>query len=311
MTSCYSFPSALCTQLSAIPYIETGGTPKQVFDLYLPLDVGPRPLVIYVHGGGFDRGFRCNVFNTAKKRNRIAKLLHFGIAFASIDYRLVKKNGESKGISKCYNDVKACIKHIRDHASTYNIQPDNIALWGESAGAGLCMLVGFRQTEFPFINALVVEKPQATYDLTRWGPEVFDGALTLDQCFEILTEPRVQMLFGNDSLNSGTYASETELPSAPTNRHKVDILSFMGLTDPPIWVENTNDASFKLIPPVLPTEMNHLNHHLFHSKKLVDQASLKGLSECYYRIPHLDFYHTSGDGYAAFEFFLKDKLLPP
>ena len=38
-----------------VPYV-TGGGPEQRLDLYVPTDRHGEPLVIYVHGGGFEHG---------------------------------------------------------------------------------------------------------------------------------------------------------------------------------------------------------------------------------------------------------------
>jgi acetyl esterase/lipase len=39
-------------------------------------------------------------------------------------------------------DVKAAIRYLRAHADTYGIDPDHVAVWGQSAGAYLAAMAG-------------------------------------------------------------------------------------------------------------------------------------------------------------------------
>ena len=61
-----------------------------------------------------------------------------GFAWLSISYRLVNN---SSGIAsmlflgQAVDDVKKAIAHIKTNAAEYHIDPDRIALIGESAGA--------------------------------------------------------------------------------------------------------------------------------------------------------------------------------
>ncbi len=91
-----------------------------------------RPCVVYVIGGGFSFA--------AKERNlydryEIAKA---GYVVASVQYHVI-----STGIySDAVKDVKAAIRYMRANAKEYGIDPENIAVWGESAGGYLTAMVG-------------------------------------------------------------------------------------------------------------------------------------------------------------------------
>lgn len=295
---CPTITGVAHTHYPAEPYI-FDGNPEHTFDLYVPTGFsGKRPLVVFIHGGGFDRGNKCGIVNT--KSGKIKQLLEDGIAFATINYHLLK-SGNTDGINICYEDCKTFIKYIRDNALSYNLKENKFAFWGESAGAGLSMLMGLRHAQFPFVKAIVAVKSQASYDLTKWESDVFSGTVTVNDCFNILTTGRVRMLFGNNSLTPGNYAIQTALPLAPTNRNKVDMLDLLSTGDPPLWIENNNTMT-------IPNTPDKLNHHLFHSKALVDRADDEAV-EHYFKLPNLAGYGSSVGLYGNFIEFLKDKLI--
>ena len=63
------------------------------------------------------------------------RVLNDGIAFVSIDYRL---SGEAAFPAQIY-DVKGAIRFLRAHADEYGIDPNRIAVAGNSAGGHLAM----------------------------------------------------------------------------------------------------------------------------------------------------------------------------
>jgi acetyl esterase/lipase len=126
-----SFGSAPAATEADVAYGST--SPEQVLDIWLPDDAtGPAPLVIYVHGGAFKVGDKAMV------GNKVQPLLDAGYAVASVNYRL---SGEATFPAGA-QDVKAAVRWLRANASTYNLDPDRFAAWGESAGGNLVALLG-------------------------------------------------------------------------------------------------------------------------------------------------------------------------
>lgn len=108
-------------------------SPGQHLDLWLPdAPTAPVPLVVFVHGGGWYYGSRDMV------APKVGPLLTAGFAVASIDYRL---SGEAP-FPAAVDDARAAVGHLRRHAAEAGIDPDRIALWGESAGANIACVVG-------------------------------------------------------------------------------------------------------------------------------------------------------------------------
>ena len=115
---------------SDIPYC--AGQDKQKFDLYTPINsllnthTTPYPLVIYIHGGGWHKG---------DKRNSLldyygSSLTAAGFAVASVNYRLAPKYHYPTQ----NNDVACAIDTIAKLASSYDIDTNNVILFGDSAG---------------------------------------------------------------------------------------------------------------------------------------------------------------------------------
>lgn len=108
-------------------------------DLYSPADrshSGPRPLVVWIHGGGWSRGDSRTSGAFANFPAVLASLAARGFVVASVNYRL---SGEAR-FPAAIQDVKAAIGFLRRNAARYSIDPDKILLWGGSAGGQLAAL---------------------------------------------------------------------------------------------------------------------------------------------------------------------------
>lgn len=139
-----------------------------VVDLYLPEVAGPRPLAMYVHGGGWRQGiqyrppFRPRLFDE-------------GIAVASITYRL----SPEAPFPACLHDCRAMLRWLRAHAESYNIDPQRIALWGISAGGHLVSLMAMTAEEEPS----EIEQPWADHPATTVGVVDWCGPTDLVRTF--------------------------------------------------------------------------------------------------------------------------------
>jgi acetyl esterase/lipase len=102
-------------------------------DLYIPAGAGPFPVLINVHGGYWRRGSR-DTF-----RYWGPYLAQRGYAGFTISYRLTRP-GE-KTYPGTVHDVRAAVQFIRGTAVDFRLDPNRLALWGNSAGAQLAALV--------------------------------------------------------------------------------------------------------------------------------------------------------------------------
>ncbi|MEJ2151260.1 MAG: alpha/beta hydrolase [Chloroflexota bacterium] len=112
-------------------YARMGGR-ALALDLYWHPGAGrPEPLVVWIHGGAWMMGDKSWVPPTLP-------LLAEGFAMASIDYRLSQEAIFPAQIEDC----KAAIRWLRANAARYNLDPDRVGAWGESAGGHLAALLG-------------------------------------------------------------------------------------------------------------------------------------------------------------------------
>ena len=119
--------------ITNLPYV-TGGGPQQQIDLYVPTNGNGRPLVVYVHGGGWEHGDKAG--DSVNPNN--LQWLWKGYAMASINYRLAPSALWPAQIQDC----KAAIRWLKARAHEYGYDPNRIAVVGESAGGHLAAMLG-------------------------------------------------------------------------------------------------------------------------------------------------------------------------
>lgn len=96
----------------------------------------PYPTIVFVHGGGFAGGNSSNGSAIYTARGPL-QALERGYAVALVDYRC---GNEAKYPAPVY-DIKAAIRYLRANASTYQLDTERFAIWGESAGGHLADFV--------------------------------------------------------------------------------------------------------------------------------------------------------------------------
>jgi acetyl esterase/lipase len=124
------------TGLADLTYATIPGYRPLKLDLYLPQAAGPKPLVIYIHGGGWTGGTSRNAAAFANFPAVLADLASRGYAVASLNYRL---SGEAP-FPAAAEDVDAAIRWLKAHAGEHGIDKSRVALWGGSAGGQLAAL---------------------------------------------------------------------------------------------------------------------------------------------------------------------------
>lgn len=117
------------TKTSDILYAVVDGHELKL-DLYMPKDAATPPLLVWVHGGRWQRRSKEDVYTTA--------LVEDGFAMASIDFRL----SEDAPFPAQIHDIKAAIRFLRANAAIYGYDATRIGIHGRSSGGHLTALVG-------------------------------------------------------------------------------------------------------------------------------------------------------------------------
>jgi len=207
-------------EMKDLAYVPDGHE-RQTLDLYLPRPVEegakPLPLVIWVHGGGWEGG------NKDGCPPRGAGMLGRGYACASLGYRLTNAAPFPAQIEDC----RAAIRFLRAHADEYGLDPDRFGVWGSSAGGHLVALMGTAGDETSFDvgeNKDVSAKVQAVCDYC--GPSdfaAFAAASGGDRFGANPSSPIYRLL-------DGPFAERGELAK------KASPITYVSKDDPPFFI---------------------------------------------------------------------------
>jgi acetyl esterase/lipase len=109
-------------------------------DLAMPKEPGgePLPAIVFVHGGGWRSGDK-------RAANFLGPALEFaakGYVCITVNYRLIQE----APMPACIEDVKCAVRWLRAHAKEYNVDPERIGAYGNSAGAHLVAMLGLCPT---------------------------------------------------------------------------------------------------------------------------------------------------------------------
>jgi acetyl esterase/lipase len=108
---------------------------RQTLDVYAPADSKAdgkkRPIVFWIHGGGWEKGSKSDV------QLKPQAFVDQGFVFVATNYRL----WPNVTIDKITEDVAKAIRWTHDHATDYGGDANTIFVMGYSAGAQLAALV--------------------------------------------------------------------------------------------------------------------------------------------------------------------------
>jgi acetyl esterase/lipase len=156
-----------------VEYANLPGFRPLLLDIYRQAGGGgeqPRPLIVYVHGGGWQHGDSRTTGAFTNFPGVLAALAARGYVVASIDYRL---SGEAR-YPAAVQDVNAAITYMRLHAREWGIDPARVVLWGASAGAYLAAMSATTCDEPRFAPPLSTGRMSRRQAAAAAAPEVSD-----------------------------------------------------------------------------------------------------------------------------------------
>jgi acetyl esterase/lipase len=115
------------------PRLSNGKTADLQMDVLIPTPSKRRPLVVYVTGGGFVIAAKEAALDL---RTYVAEA---GFVVASVQYRTLSDGANYRD---SIEDIKSSIRYLRANADKFDVDPDKVAVWGESAGGYLVSMVG-------------------------------------------------------------------------------------------------------------------------------------------------------------------------
>lgn len=277
--------------------VRYGERERNLFDIYLPGCDAPTPLVIYIHGGGFTGGDKSGTHNT--HAGAIRQFLEACVAFATINYTLLSVPGADGdleaaaaqgGVLTSLNDAARALQFMRYHYQSLNLDVENVAVYGGSAGAGASLWLGTHDDladagnsdpvlrESTRVKAVGALATQSTYNLLAWE------AILLP-----LTEMFADVLGGTDiptvasAVGAANYlltflgvasVDDIEGPDNTAYRANIDMLALMDAGDAPIYVHNFQTSVTNLLDLFL--------HHGLHAIAVKDRADEVGLHSVAY-----------------------------
>lgn len=132
-----------------VPYAIRPGYRPLALDVYVPPQArsGARmPLVIYIHGGGWQGGNPKLSGAMSDFPAVLASMARRGYVVASLSYRL---SSEAQ-FPAAPADIRSGIRWLKDHAHQYGIDANKVGVWGASAGGQLAGLAATACTDPAF-----------------------------------------------------------------------------------------------------------------------------------------------------------------
>ena len=178
-------------------------------------DGKPRPVLIFVHGGGFVRGDRVSIppFDS----NIMVWAVRNGFLGVNMTYRLAPKHPWPAG----RDDVATAVEFVRRNISKHDGDPQRIYLMGHSAGA----------MHVASYVAMVAEK----------GEKPIAGAIIVSAFYEFLVangSPAEKAYLGENPAN---YAAASSIKSLPKAGFPL-LLAYAEL-DPPLFVSQAEQMN--------------------------------------------------------------------
>ena len=168
--------------------VKYGPHGRNIFDFWQATSDSPTPLVLVIHGGGWNGGMKEDIHKFVD----VSKLLQSGISVAAIQYRLIKHTKDLKPpVKGPLHDSAHALQFLRYNATKWNIDPTRIGAAGGSAGGCTSLWLAYRddladpKNEDPVLRestrllCAAVTRPQTTLDpkqMKDWMPNSKYGA---------------------------------------------------------------------------------------------------------------------------------------
>lgn len=151
-----------------VPYAKLKGVDQNLLslDVYSPKEGKDHPVLVMIHGGGWQKGDKAN---SGVVEPKSTFFVDRGFVFVSVNYRLSPKVQHPAHVQ----DVAKALAFVHDNAKKFGGDPDRMFVMGHSAGAHLAALVAVDERrlkaegkDLTIIKGLI-PLDTAAYDLPR------------------------------------------------------------------------------------------------------------------------------------------------
>ncbi len=273
-----SYPSTPPFTLSSGSFyknISYGPSNLQQFDIAIPTGgVSSKPIVIYVHGGGYRYSNKESFYNAQSERDEINFYLSNDIIYCGIDYRLIKTISDSQGVEKCLDDGRLFMDFIIDNASYFNVDTTKMFLFGGSAGGGIIQDIAFSGL-YSGILAIGLNEIQADTDTHDWNQ--YFTSINFDVMKYTKDNNLMEDLFSYYGIRDESGFESQRIQSLKLRMKTLDLMvNYNGK----IYLTQNN------WPNTVPTDRNHVLHHPLLAKAVYDRANIENI-EIYAEIQSL------------------------
>lgn len=254
-----------------IVYKNTPENTPLKLDIYQPKHTNGKklPVVIYIHGGAWSVGnkemimhkFRAYILN---------QLLQNQYTVISADFTNIDSQNH---LDRSLQDIKDVLKWVKNNEGIYNMDSENIGIWGGSSGAHLAMLTAYKQNDDKSQDL-----PLLSYVVNLYGPTDLNELFRTDAHSAILKwfkfyypktyktrNKKIMQLTGFDINNQKDKVIQRCKELSPANyitKNTVPTLIFHGNEDNVVDIRQSEHLVEKL-------KENKINHQYF----VVDNAN--------------------------------------
>ncbi len=244
----------------------------------------PSPLAVYIHGGGFVGGSKEGIDPYTRR-----ELLGAGIAVAAINYTFVTE----RRMPAAHHDGRRALQFLRSKADEWGVDKTRVAAFGGSAGAQICMYLGYHDdmADLDAEDAVARESTRLTCVATH------GGQTSRDFDWWIANLPG----YAQPHVDPATMFDVDTVEELGALMLDVSALSLVAEGDPPMCMSYAMRPEDP--PPAHPAEVVGWQiHHTTFGIKMKERMDTLGL-ESHVRYPGHD------AGYASDAAFLIEKLV--
>ncbi len=138
------------------------------------------PVLYFIHGGGFRSGAKEYLRLNDLRMETALQFADNGFCCVSVSYRLVNHDTgqDPVRIPDCVTDAWDGLRFLHNTAEEYYINPEQIIVWGESAGGHIAQMLTFSDPEkYPGIPIPDGKDVRPLAGISWYGPSDFTGSL--------------------------------------------------------------------------------------------------------------------------------------